>query len=57
MAESAHHLQHVVGQRRHVTLAVHLPQPAEPGAGPAQTTQGSEGPFRDGLAQATLPRR
>ena len=54
MAESAHRLQYVVGQRRHVTFAVHLPQSAEPGAGPAQTIQGGEGPFRDGLAQATL---
>ena len=53
-AQSPHHLEHVVGQRGNVTLAVHLPQSMQPGLLPSQTIQGSKGSFRDGLTPATF---
>ncbi len=43
-AELAHHLEDVVGKGCHVSFAIDFPQPV----------QGSEGPFRDGLASDPL---
>ena len=56
MPQPAYHLQHVVGQGGHVSFAVHLPQTAEPGLGPAAPVQRCEGPFCNGLAAATYKR-
>ena len=50
-----YHLQHVVGQRCHVTLAVHFPQSAQSGFLSSQPVQRSESPFGDGLTPDTLP--
>ena len=56
MPQPAYHLQHVVGQGGHVSFAVHLPQTAEPGLGPAAPVQRCEGPFCNGLASAAYKR-
>ena len=55
MTEFAHHLEDVLGRRRHVSLAIHLPQSPQPGLVQSQTIQGSGDSFRVGLTPATFP--
>ncbi len=54
-AQLAHDLLHIVGHRRHVAFAVHLPQPPQTGFLPSQPVQGSEGSFRDGPPSKPFP--
>ena len=55
MAQPSHGLEHVVGQSGHISFAVHSPQSAQPGLGPAQSVRRFKGPLRDDTASLLLP--
>ena len=54
VAQSAHRLQHVVGDGRHESLSVDVPQPSQPGPVLPQPVQGGKRSFGDGPAAAHL---
>ena len=54
VAQSVHRLQHVVGDGRHESLSVDVPQPSQPGPVLPQPVQGGKRSFGDGPAAAHL---
>ena len=53
--QPSHGLEHVVGQGGYISLAVHSPQSARAGFGPAQSVQRCKGALCDDTAAFLLP--